>query len=71
MYKPCIIEADAELASVPAISSATHKAQIEVPLCNPGKYFFFKGQLISEWLLDALNFPKNQRKNMMNLSPRI
>ena len=25
-----------------------------------------KGQLISEWLFDFLNFPKNQRKNLMN-----
>ena len=24
-----------------------------------------KGQLISEWLFDVLNFPKNQRKNLM------
>ena len=29
-----------------------------------------KGQLISEWLFDALN-SKNKRKNLMNLSPRI
>ena len=26
----------------------------------------FKGQLISELLFDVLNFPKNQRKNLMN-----
>ena len=45
LYKPCNIEADAELASVPAISSATHKAQIEVPLCKPGKYCFFSSGL--------------------------
>ena len=24
-----------------------------------------KGQLISEWLFDVLNFPKNQRKNLL------
>ena len=30
-----------------------------------------KGQLISEWLLDILNFPKNQRKNLMKFCPRI
>ena len=30
-----------------------------------------KGQLISEWLFDFLNFPKNQRKNLMNFCPRI
>ena len=28
-----------------------------------------KGQLISEWLFDVLNFPKNQRKNLMNFCP--
>ena len=30
-----------------------------------------KGQLISEWLFDVLNFPKNQHKNLMNFCPRI
>ena len=29
-----------------------------------------KGQLISEWLFDVLNFPKKQRKNLMNFCPR-
>ena len=36
--------------------------------------FFFilpKGQLISEWLFDVLNFPKSQHKNLMNFWPRI
>ena len=28
------------------------------------------GQLISEWLFDVLNFPKNQHKNLMNFCPR-
>ena len=26
-----------------------------------------KGQLISEWIFDVLNFPQKQRKNLMNL----
>ena len=30
-----------------------------------------KGQLIPEWLLDVLNFPKNQCKNLMNFCVRI
>ena len=30
-----------------------------------------KGQLISEWLFDVLNFPKNQYKNLMNFCPTI
>ena len=30
-----------------------------------------KGQLVSECLLDVLNFPKNQRKNLTNFCPRI
>ena len=30
-----------------------------------------KGQLISECLLDVLNFPKKQRKNLTNFCPRI
>jgi hypothetical protein len=30
-----------------------------------------KGQLISEWIFDALNFPKKQCKNLMNFCPRI
>ena len=30
-----------------------------------------KGQLISELLFDVLNFPKKQRKNLMNFCPRI
>jgi hypothetical protein len=31
----------------------------------------FKGQLISECLIDDLNFPKNQQKNLTNFCPRI
>ena len=31
----------------------------------------FKGQLISEWIFNVLNFPKKQRKNLMNFCPRI
>ena len=30
-----------------------------------------KGQLISECLIDVLNFPKNHRKNLINICPRI
>ena len=30
-----------------------------------------KGQLISECLFEVLNFPKKQRKNLMNFCPRI
>ena len=30
-----------------------------------------KGQLISEWLFDVLNFPKKQPKKLMNFYPRI
>ena len=30
-----------------------------------------EGQLISELLFDVLNFPKKQRKNLMNFCPRI
>ena len=30
-----------------------------------------KGQLISEWLFDVLNFPKNQCEKLMNFFPRI
>ena len=30
-----------------------------------------KGQLISEWLFDFLNFPKKQGKKLMNFCPRI
>jgi tRNA (cytidine32/guanosine34-2'-O)-methyltransferase len=30
-----------------------------------------KGQLISEWPFDILNFPRNQRKNLTNCYPRI
>ena len=30
-----------------------------------------KGQLISELLFGVFNFPKNQRKNLMNFCPRI
>ena len=30
-----------------------------------------KGQLISEWLFDGFNFPKNQCKNLMNFCLRI
>ena len=30
-----------------------------------------KGQLISEWKFDVLNFPKKQPKNLMNFCPRI
>ena len=30
-----------------------------------------KGQVISEWNFDVLNFPKNQQKNLMNFCPRI
>ena len=30
-----------------------------------------KGQLISECLFDVLNFPKTQRKNLINFCPRI
>jgi hypothetical protein len=29
------------------------------------------GQLISECLFDVLNFPKTQRKNLINFCPRI
>ena len=29
------------------------------------------GQVISEYLFDALNFPKKQLKNLMNFCPRI
>ena len=29
----------------------------------------FKGHLFSEWISDVLNFPKNQRKNLMNFYP--
>ena len=31
----------------------------------------FKGQLISEWLIDVLNLPKNQYKNLTNFCHRI
>ena len=34
-------------------------------------FALFKGQLISESLFDALNFPKEQLKNLMNFCPRI
>ena len=30
----------------------------------------FKGQLISEWLFGVFNFPKKQRKNLMNFCPK-
>ena len=30
-----------------------------------------KGQLISEWLFDVLDFPEKQRKSFMNFCPRI
>ena len=30
-----------------------------------------KGQLISEWLFDVLNFPKKTRKNVMDFCPKI
>ena len=30
-----------------------------------------KGQLISELLFGVFNFPKNQRKHLMNFCPRI
>ena len=30
-----------------------------------------KGQLISEWLFDVLNFPKKQCKNLNDFCPRI
>ena len=30
-----------------------------------------KGQLVSEWLFDVLNFPKKQLKNLMNFCSRI
>ena len=30
-----------------------------------------KGQLISELLFGVFNFPKKQRKNLMNFCPRI
>ena len=33
--------------------------------------FFDKGQLMSECLFDVLNFPKKQRKNLINFCPRI
>ena len=33
--------------------------------------YIFKGQVISESKLDVLNFPKNQRKILMNFCPRI
>jgi hypothetical protein len=42
------------------------------PLCSRNLVYQFdmsiatKGQLISEWLFDVLNFPKKQRKNLMN-----
>ena len=45
LYQPCNIETEDELASDPASLSATHKAQIEVPLCKDGKYFFFNSGL--------------------------
>ena len=47
-----------------------HKFQILFQKKSPPQDFF-KGQLISEWLFDVLNFPKNQRKNLMNFCPRI
>ena len=30
-----------------------------------------KGKLMSEWLFGVFNFPKNQRKSLMNFYPRI
>ena len=30
-----------------------------------------KGQLMSEWLFGVFNFPKKQRKNLMNFCHRI
>ena len=33
-------------------------------------YYLTKGQLISEWPFDVINFPKKQRKNLMNFCPR-
>ena len=30
-----------------------------------------KGQLISEWLFGVFNFPKDQRKKLMNFCPKI
>ena len=36
------------------------------------KYFsLVKGQLISEWHFDVLNFPKKRRKNLTNFCSRI
>ena len=34
--------------------------------CDPTK-----GQVISEWKFDVLNFPKKQRRHLMNFCPRI
>ena len=53
---------------------------VEVSLYRQQKHGFFrevvwdkvsKGQLISEWLFGVFNFPKVQRKNLMNFCPRI
>ena len=30
-----------------------------------------KGRLMSEWLFGVFNFPKKQRKNLVNFCPRI
>ena len=38
---------------------------------SPRAVEMVKGQLISEWLFGVFNFPKNQRKNLMNFCPRI
>ena len=44
-----------------------------LPIC-PSTVFsllIYKGQLISEWLFGVFNFPKSQRKILMNFCPRI
>ena len=56
---------------IKGIQSPTNSHKVMWSIRSAHTVSITKGQLISEWLFDILNFPKNQCKNLMNFCPRI
>ena len=51
--------------------SHTNKHTFEKAWFGLVQWCLGKGQLISEWLFGVFNFPKHQRKILMNFCPKI